>query len=223
MNLLQVVKKSALSFPDKTFIVYEKEKRTFRGFYKRVKELGGGLESIGIKKGDKVAILLHNCVEYVEIYFAAISRGAVVVPVNTFLKTEEVVFILNDCGVKTIFTSSDFSDIAGAIDRQAAPARIVAVDEIKGQGYVKYSGLFGAALEPVDSESDDTAAILYTSGTTGNPKGAMLSHKNFISDVENSIGIIGITNRDVFMCFLPMFHSFSFMANVMVPVYLQRL
>ncbi|MGD0566713.1 MAG: long-chain fatty acid--CoA ligase [Candidatus Goldiibacteriota bacterium] len=221
MSLLQVIKNSALAFPDKIFIVCEKEKRTFSGFYKRVKKLGSGLDSLGIKKGDKVAVLLHNCAEYVEIYFAAISRGAVIVPVNTFLKTEEVAFILNDCGVKAIFTSSDFSAIAGSIDRQAAPSleSIVSIDSIKGLDYVKYSGLFGAELEPVDAGSDDIAAILYTSGTTGHPKGAMLSHKNLISDVENSIGIIDITHRDVFMCFLPMFHSFSFMANVMVPLY----
>lgn len=221
MNLLRVIEKSAGSFPDKTFIVCEKEKRTFKVFYERVKNLGAGMDSLGIKKGDKVAILLNNCGEYVEIYFAAISRGAIVVPVNTFLKTEEVAFILNDCGVRALFTSSDFSAVAVSLDRATVPAleRVVVVDEIKGLDCVKYAGLFMAALEPVDADSDDIAAILYTSGTTGHPKGAMLTHKNLISDVENSTGIIGITHRDVFMCFLPMFHSFSFMANVMVPLY----
>jgi long-chain acyl-CoA synthetase len=222
MNLIQVVKNSAASSPDKVFLVCDGEKRTFKGFYERIKTLGAGLDSLGVKRGDKVALLMHNCIEYIETYFAVISRGAVIVPVNTFLKAEELAYILNDCGVKALFTSSDFKDIVRDAEKTgtATLKNVVSLDELKGIEHLKYSSLFGkGSLEPVGAGCDELAAILYTSGTTGHPKGAMLAHKNLVTDVENSKDVIAVTEKDVFMCFLPMFHSFSFMANVMVPLY----
>jgi long-chain acyl-CoA synthetase len=222
MNITQVVKNSATSLPDKVFLVCEGEKRTFKEFYERIKTLGAGLDSMGIKRGDKVAVLMHNCIEYIETYFAVISRGAVIVPVNTFLKAEEVAYILNDCGVKALFTSSDFGAIVRDAEKTgtAALENVVSLDELKNFRHVKYSSLFGRGpLEPISAGCEELAAILYTSGTTGHPKGAMLSHKNLVTDVENSKDVIAVTEKDVFMCFLPMFHSFSFMANVMVPLY----
>jgi long-chain acyl-CoA synthetase len=222
MNLLQVAKKSALLSPKKIFLVCDNEKRTFEGFYERVLKLGAGLDRLGIKKGDKVALLLHNSIAFIETYFAVVSRGAVIVPLNTFLKTEEIEYIMNDCRVKALVTSSDFSGTVNGItpDRVASFEYLISVDDLKREKYVSFSSLSdGPALEPVSMGQDDLAAIVYTSGTTGHPKGAMLAHKCLVTDVENSKDVIAVTEKDVFMCFLPMFHSFSFMANVMVPIY----
>jgi long-chain acyl-CoA synthetase len=222
MNLLQVARNSARISPNKVFIVCEKVKFSFKQFYDRVLRFGAGFDQLGIKKGDKVAMLLQNSVEFIETYFSVTSRGGVIVPLNIFLKAEEVEYILNDCAVKALVTSSDFKTVVKSINLNKLPnlENIISIDNIEGIKNVNFSSLLEKkGLEPVDLSQDDLAAIIYTSGTTGKPKGAMLSHKCLVTDVENSKDVIGVDHRDIFMCFLPMFHSFSFMSNVMVPIY----
>ena len=222
MNLIQVIKQSAKFRPGKVFLVSEKEKLTFNQFLERVRQAGAGFKALGVKRGDKVALLLNNSIEFLEAYFGVIYIGAVIVPLNTFLKSEEVLYILNDCKVKALVTSSDFKSVVEGIKpgQAAAMENIISVDDIPGRQAVRFSSLFnsGSAPEEVMGQ-DEMAVIIYTSGTTGHPKGAMLSHKNMVSDVENSIDIIGITDKDIFMAFLPMFHSYSFTANVMIALY----
>ncbi|MCE5301431.1 MAG: AMP-binding protein, partial [Spirochaetia bacterium] len=222
MNLLQVAKNSAQLSPHKTFLVCDRQKVTFRQFYDRVLRVGAGFDRLGIKRGDTVAILLQNSIEFIETYFAVTSRGAVIVPMNTFLKAEEVRYIMNDCGVKAFVTSSEFMPVIKSLSANKPEKLqvIISTDELKDENYVRFASLYdNGVMEPVRLSQDDLAAIIYTSGTTGHPKGAMLAHKCLVTDVENSKDVIAITEKDVFMCFLPMFHSFSFMANVMVPIY----
>jgi long-chain acyl-CoA synthetase len=222
MNLLQVVANSALLSPQKTFLVCEGRKITFSQFYERIRRLGSGFDAMGIKKGDKVAVLLNNSVEFIETYFAVVSRGAVIVPVNSFLKPEEIEYIIADCGVKTLVTSGEFSPAVREIYSKspASLKDIILTSPVEGVNGRDYFSLFsGLSAADVVISIDDLAAIVYTSGTTGHPKGAMLSHKCLVSDVENSKDVIAVIEKDVFMCFLPMFHSFSFMANVIVPLF----
>ena len=222
MNLLQVVKNAAMLSPDKVFAVCGKKKLTFKRFYERVLRAGAGFSRIGVKKGDKVALLLHNSIEFLEAYFGVISSGAVVVPINVFLKSEEIQFILNDCGVKALVTSSDFEKTVNGINLSMLPAleNIISTDVMKKSKHIIFETLFGKEkISGIKMSQDDVAAIIYTSGTTGHPKGAMLAHKCLITDVENSRDIIAVTDKDVFMAFLPMFHAYSFAANVMMPLY----
>ncbi len=222
MNLLQVVRQSADLSPNKVFLVQERRKRTFKQFYERVQSAGSGFSSLGLKQGDKAAILLNNSIEFMEAYFAVISIGAVIVPLNTFLKAEEVAYILNDCRVKVLITSSEFKSVVDGLKPGQVPALdiIVSVDEIPGKTTVQFSTLFlNGEAQDIRMSQDDIAVIIYTSGTTGHPKGAMLSHKNIVSDVENSIHIIGMSEKDILMAFLPMFHSYSFTANCMISLY----
>ena len=144
MNLLQVVRNAALLSPNKVFAVCNKNKKTFKQFYERVMRAGTGFSSLGIKKGDKVALLLHNSVEFLEAYFGAISAGAVIVPINVFLKSEEVAFILNDCRVKALVTSADFEKVVDGINPELVPAleNIISVDPLKKAKYVSYETLF---------------------------------------------------------------------------------
>jgi long-chain acyl-CoA synthetase len=223
MNLLQVVKNAAEMDGNKTFLIYGGERRTFAQFYDRVLALGAGLNKLGIKKGDKVALMLNNSIEFIEAYFGIVSTGASVVPLNVFFKSDEVSYIINNCGCKAFFTGSEFRSVVQGIKSGNVPLleHIILVDDIPGIKYVAYESLFGKErIGEVKMSVDDMAAIIYTSGTTGKPKGAMLSHKNLVSDVENCRNPLGIVKDDVLLIFLPMFHSFSFTANVLLPLFM---
>jgi long-chain acyl-CoA synthetase len=224
MNLLQVVKKAAMQDGKKPFLICGAQKRTYAGFYDRVLSVGAGLAKLGIKKGERVAIMLHNSIEFIEAYFGIISTGAAVVPLNVFLKAEEVTYILNDCRVKALFTSSDFKGPVSGIKPGSVPTleNIISVDGLEGVKHLKFESLITRdRIGEVKMSIEDMAVIIYTSGTTGKPKGAMLSHKNLVSNVENCRYPLGIRTDDVFLVFLPMFHSYSFTANVLLPLYMQ--
>lgn len=222
MNLIQMVKEQSIKRPKKVFVVCEKEKKTFAEFYEDVLSFGGGLKNAGIKKGDRVALLMNNSIEFITAYFGIIAAGAVVVPVNIFLKAEEIEFIAYDCAVKALITTPDFAKTVSAIrlsklEKLETVISTGAIDGVKTKLYAEILSS-GSKEEPVTA-LDDLAVIIYTSGTTGFPKGAMLSHKNLVSDAENCRDIISMSDKDVMMAFLPLFHSYSFTANVMISLY----
>lgn len=222
MNLVQMVKNAAMISPNKIFAVFNKKKITFKEFDKRTRLAGAGFLALNIKKGDKIALLLHNSIDFLEAYFGGIAAGAIIVPINIFLKFEEVQYILNDCKVKALVTSSDFEKVIEGINPISVPAleNVIAIDKLKHSKHILFESLFADnKIQEVKISQEDVAVIIYTSGTTGNSKGAMLSHKNLITDVENCIDIIEVTDKDIFMSFLPMFHSYSFAANIMIPLY----
>ena len=222
MNLIQMVKERAVKNPKKVFAVCEKQKKTFAGFYDDVLSFAGGLKETGVRGGDKVALLMNNSIEFITAYFGIIAAGAVVVPVNIFLKAEEIEFIASDCAVKALITSPDFAKTVSALrlTKLDKLETIICTGTIEGVKTKMFSEVAGSgAKEERDFGIDDPAVIIYTSGTTGFPKGAVLSHKNLVSDAENCKDIISMSEKDVMMAFLPMFHSYSFTANVMISLY----
>ncbi len=222
MNLIDVLKKSKEEAGNKKFLIYEKGKKTFAQFYDEVIKLSCGLKESGVKKNDKIALLLNNSPEFIISYFAIINLGAICVPLNTYLNKEEIIYILNDCGAKILITSSDFKDILQDINPNRIPSleNIISINKIDKIKYLDYKNILKEGqLDFVDIKDDDVAVIIYTSGTTGYPKGAMLTHKNLISNVEASIAVIKIKENDKFIIFLPMFHSFSFTVCVLIPLY----
>jgi long-chain acyl-CoA synthetase len=224
MHLIDMLERAVGQSPNKDFLVYENDKRSYKKFYGQVKHFAGGLQKLGVQKGDKVAILLNNSCEFVIAYYAAVYIGAVAVPLNVFLKMEEVAFIINDCMAKAFVTSSDFKDIAEKlnINRIRSLQAMIATDEIMCNNSVKFSEvLAGPEVEPSDINENDLAVIIYTSGTTGHPKGAMLSHRNLVSNVAASCKAIKVFKNDRFVLFLPMFHSFTFTVCVNLPIYCQ--
>lgn len=222
MHLIDVLKKSKEQAGNKRFLIFEKEKKTFNQFYDEVLKLSCGFSEFGIKKDDKVAILLNNCPEFIVSYFAIVNLGAICVPLNTYLSADEIIYILNDCKTKLLITSSDFKDIIKDINPNRIPSleNIVSINYLEKIKYIDYKKLLKEGkTDFIDIKEDDVAVIIYTSGTTGHPKGAMLTHKNLISNVEASISAIKIKENDRFIIFLPMFHSFSFTVCVLIPLY----
>jgi long-chain acyl-CoA synthetase len=164
------------------------------------------LNSKGVGVGDRVGIMLPNVPYFPAVYYGVLRAGGVVVPMNVLLKAREVGFYLSDPDVKLLFAWHGFLEAAEQGAKDAGGVEVVSVKpgEIEGEIF---------AHEPdedvAERSGDDTAVILYTSGTTGKPKGAELTHSNLRKNVEAAVGLFDMGVGDVIFAGLPLFHSFG--------------
>jgi long-chain acyl-CoA synthetase len=169
------------------------------------KRIAGMLREQGVQAGDRVGIMLPNVPYFPIVYYGILRLGAVVVPMNVLLKGREVAFYLEDSGAKVLFAWGDFGEAATA-GAEEAGADLVLVKPGEFEQLVM-------AAEPiqgvVDRDEDDDAVILYTSGTTGTPKGAQLTHGNLSRNAEVSRSLHDTSGDDVILGALPLFHSFG--------------
>ena len=160
--------------------------------------VAGLLAARGVGAGDRVGVMLPNVPYFAAVYYGVLRAGAVVVPMNVLLKRREVDYYLSDSGATQLFVWHDFAG--------AAPADAIVV--VPGE----FEQLIGAAeplSEPVARDDEDTAIILYTSGTTGAPKGAELTHANLRRNVEIVVNMLDLGAEDVVLGALPLFHAFG--------------
>jgi long-chain acyl-CoA synthetase len=163
------------------------------------------LRARGVEPGDRVGIMLPNVVAFPIIYYGILRAGAIAVPMNPLLKSREVAFYVGDSGAGTGFVWQDFAGEAVAGFAAAGATAIVVDDTEFEAGLVAYA----PAGDVAPREATDTAVILYTSGTTGTPKGAELTHGNLGRNIDASIGLFSATAGDVIFGGLPLFHSFG--------------
>jgi long-chain acyl-CoA synthetase len=187
---------------------------TYKGFNEKVNQLANFLSSKGIKKSDRVAILLHNCIEFVVSYFAIVKIGAIALPLNTMLTFEELDLILQDAKAVGLITSGLFKETADELFTRVDSLKFLWMEEnLEGECFKE-----GDASEPsCKCEDDDVATLIYTSGTTGSPKGVMLTHNNLISNAQACLKRVKITPKDRFSCLLLLYHSFTITTCVLVP------
>ena len=178
-----------------------------------------GLLDLGVKKGDRIAVISNNRIEWHLIDLAIQQIGAVNVPVYSNINPEDYNYILNDCGAKLVFLSDEeiLNKIKQIKDQVPSLEKIYTFNPIQGEAH--YSELLKSA-STVDIEElrnsvggDDLATLIYTSGTTGNPKGVMLTHKNFISNVLASEPRLPIAKDQKALSFLPLCHVFERMLD----------
>lgn len=183
MNIGSLFSRHAQYRPDHPAVVFKQHRLTWRQFNERINRLANALLALGIKKGDKIATILPNCLELLEIYWAAAKTGAVVVPLSTMLRPNAMQSLMTNADVVLLFTQTEF---AGAIDsiRAGLPAisekHYILTNQADVPGYQYYYALTEAAadIEPPDAgitDSDDFN-IMYSSGTTGMPKGIVHTH-----------------------------------------------
>ena len=200
---------------------------------RRVRALRLGLESLGVRSGDRVAILSENRFEWALADLAILSLGAADVPIYPTLLAESIDYILRDCEPVAIFVSGD--EQAGKIAslRAGLPfiKDIVSFDHVQVPDVMAFDKLLqigGNLLEknpqsPADdvgpADGDDLCSIIYTSGTTGNPKGVMLSHNNFVSNVLQALDLVDVGPNDRGLSFLPLSHVFERMAGYYLMMY----
>lgn len=205
---------------------------TYEQFSERINRLANALSHRGAQRGDRVAFLGENSVAFLETLFALGSIGAVFVPLNTRLAGPEVAFHLEDSGAKMLVASHTMEPLAVAGVAGTAVERLIFVDDGKrvpteeerlsvvSERYDDVLENTGAQRPQVAVELDDLAMILYTSGTTGNPKGAMLTHGNMTWNALNVISDMDISNQEVSLMISPMFHVASLGMGVL-PTFLK--
>ncbi|MDX9914719.1 MAG: AMP-binding protein [Sphaerochaeta sp.] len=199
-------------YPENTcFVAFtpEKQSLTYSDVQKLVIVLADYLVSKGIGEGDKVAVTGKNSPEWAIAYLAILYAGAIVVPLDATLNNTDMIKLMAFAGVKTFFADSDRLKGFDEKDTLALVERISL--EKEGEHPFLLDLKAGKQKRRV-ADVEETAAILFTSGTTGTPKGVMLSHRNFVSDCYLAQGNMWIYNTDVFYAILPLHHSYSMMA-----------
>jgi long-chain acyl-CoA synthetase len=197
--------RSAQSHPERVALKLDDAELTYAQLDDAAARAAGLLRAHGVRRGDRVGIMLPNVPQFALAYYGALRLGAVVVPLNVLLKGREVTFYLRDPGARLLLAWHGFLDEART-GAEAAEADLVEVEP----------GAFESALaeaEPVGTveevAGEDTAVILYTSGTTGTPKGAELTHDNLRRNADAAVGLYELNTDDVILGALPLFHSFG--------------
>lgn len=208
MNLGQILKRNAEKFPNKTGLKYQGLEISFRELNERVNAVANTLAELGVRKGDRVAILAQNCPEYIESYFATAKIGAVAVPLNFRLAEKEIDYIVGNAEASALILEHQYMPVTRLV-RENRPKMISIVigKEIAGcQSYHKIIS-DGETKEPeVEIDQGDLAIIMYTSGTTGLPKGAMLTHKSIIANTINQVITERVREVDKILICTPLYH-----------------
>ncbi|MEP6464150.1 MAG: long-chain fatty acid--CoA ligase [Frankiaceae bacterium] len=214
-NLASILTDTAQRCPDRPAVKLGDSTLTYAQLDGAVARCAGLLRRLGVQPGDRVGIMLPNVPYFPIAYYAILRVGAVVVPMNVLLKGRETSFYLSDSGAKVIFAWMGFAD-AAKVGAEAANAELVVVTP--GE-FEKLLGGAEPVTEVAERDANDTAVILYTSGTTGTPKGAELTHANMLSNAQSTAKMVSATEEDRFLGALPLFHSFGQTASMNLSVY----
>jgi long-chain acyl-CoA synthetase len=225
-NFYEMISANATNSAKKTLIFIDDEKISNLEFLHKVDAFARFLSHSGMKDDDKIAIITPNSVEFLIAFFAISKIGSVIVPVNNMLKEEEYSYILNDADVKMLVTSSKFAAQTQNLQELSGVEKTVWIDklpETEGEHFLFSDAMsippFNDEIKS-DKKLDDLALLIYTSGTTGHPKGAMLSFKNIFSNVYGGKERFNLTQKDRFIVYLPMFHSFTLSISVLLPIFI---
>jgi len=192
-------------------VVCGETRYTWEVFDQHTDALARGLASLGVQRGDRVAVLMLNCHRYLELYYACARMGAAIVPLNIRLARPEIVFILNDSETKVLVVDKTFASYIAGRDTVPSLDNVIYSGDVTPPDMINFEDVVigGSHMqETVDQEmeEDDLAGLYYTGGTTGRAKGVMLSHKNIMSNAFNTLVATGYNQRDTWLHAAPMFH-----------------
>ncbi len=213
MNLATAFAQCAEKHPAKIAICWGESEVCYAALLAQSKAVAANLQTrFGVKPGDRVALWVKNCPEFVAAVFGILSAGAVVVPINNFLKPAEVSYIVNDSGANVLITDAELAAHFETLKAARPSLKMLRVEEFSALN--QSSILHSSSL----CSENDLAALLYTSGTTGHPKGAMLTHGNFLHNVASCMAALEIREDERVVVALPQFHSFMFTVGTLLPV-----
>ena len=210
-----MVSEAAARNPDGEALVCGERRMNWRDVVLQSASVAAGLRKIGIRAGDRVALLLGNRIEFVLAMFAAANLGAVTVLLGTRQQKPEIAHVLNDCGAVLLIHEAALSDrLPDAGDIPGLKHRLAVDDGDAGSAFPDLAD--NAPLQNhADVDEQDTAMILYTSGTTGRPKGAMLAHCNIIHSAMIYQACMALTAADRSIAAVPLAHVTGVVANIM--------
>lgn len=212
MNTVELIKRGAVYFPNHTAVIYKKEKITFDQVYKNSNRLANSLLKFGIKKGDRVAFLLANSLQSVEIDFALLQTGLVRVPLNTRLSLEEHLHMIQETGAKIILYSEEFASRIIELKKHInSSIYFCQMNGIAGEpwmvGMPEYLMGFSEDEPAVKVDERDLATIQYTSGTTGKLKAAVHTQETWSAICNNILTTLDIREKDIMLHAAPLTHA----------------
>ena len=218
MNIAWWVQRWRELHPEKTAILFEGLRITYKELHGRTNRAARWLQSMGLKKGDRVGVMMKNCPEFIDLYLACARLGVIFVPVNFRLTGTELVYILENARPRIFVFSTEFAEtVDELLLRKIMPSMVFSFlgNRSSGESMIDYSHeinrFYGRTPLPPDSleglDSEDPQVIMYTSGTTGRPKGAVLSFRKTFFNCLNAEIFFDLCVNDVMLIILPLFHS----------------
>lgn len=220
-------------YPDQIAVIDGDMRLTFRQLDVRVRRLASALKNLGLRRGDRVAVIDANSFRYLELYYACAQAGFVLAPLNIRLSPPEIRYILRDCGARALVVSSSFFTLTrDALAEDMSVDHIISIGDAFGPSSSDYETILAKAVpdgENLAQSPDDICNIYYTSGTTGEPKGVCLTLGNMTASAWDSILSLGLGSDDVWLHAAPMFHlvdawavwSFPLMGATQVAVHFE--
>ncbi len=217
-SIWQMVSEAAAKNPNGEALVCGKVRLTWAEAVTRSERIAAGLHAKGLQRGDRLAILLGNRIEFPLLLFAAARLGLITVLLGTRQQKPEIAYVLNDCGAKLLVHEAALSDRVPDPGDVPQLARRIVIDDDRELSEFSELAHKPPLAAPADVEEEDTAMILYTSGTTGRPKGAMLAHCNIIHSAMIFANCLGLTAADRSIAAVPLAHVTGVVANIMTMV-----
>jgi long-chain acyl-CoA synthetase len=220
MNLAAAFAESVRQRPKKIALFWGEREYSYAELWRQSAFVAEQLQrQFGVKPGDRVGLWLKNCPEFIPSLFGILHAGAVVVPINNFLKPDEVNYILSDAGIDVLITDAELGAHHRALEAARPHLKLFRIEQL-AELETKVQSPKSKVQSPPYPErlESDLAVIIYTSGTTGRPKGAMLSHKNLLHNVESCRIVLKTVDLDRFAVFLPLFHSYMLTVGLLLPL-----
>jgi len=218
-SLYEMFYNVATQNPRRVAIIDGKTKLNYQDLLNYSDRIAGFLQSINAKKGDRIAIFMLNRWEYIVAVLAILRAGCVVVPINAQVKSKRLSFVLADANIEYMICSDELREtIMKSIAIHKCSNIVWVGDNIIG---TRFSNILKESFELNSTKVDinDTAIIFYTSGTEGEPKGAMLSNKNLIYSIKETLKFINFSKKDKTVVFMPLHHSFALVISALMPIF----
>ena len=222
MNTTEFLNITSLIVPDRIAIVFDGKRFSFQELEERVKKLANALAGMGVRAGDRIASMQVNCNENIETYFAAAKLDAVYVPLNFRSRSEEIEYMINDSKPKILITGERYVSMVDDIKENLTSVDgFVVMDDASAEGWESYEQLLstssGEDMYPMGDE-DDLTMVMFTAGTTGSPKGVMLSHDSFASYLLANVSPPDLESEEKNILTVPLYHIAGVQA-VMAAIY----
>ncbi|CAM1368519.1 class I adenylate-forming enzyme family protein [Tenacibaculum xiamenense] len=220
-QLYQLLDNTTARFPDKIAVTYGDTKSTFKDIEEKSNQLAIYLQSIGVRRGDRIIILLGNTIETVISFWGILKAGAIVIPLSAELKPDKIDYIIDDSKAKVLFTNQIILEEnlelfdSSSLEKVIVPKLPESLRSNFVEGFDNSISSSKSIFTPTGNLSVDLAAIIYTSGSTGEPKGVMLTHQNMIAATHSLNTYLGYNNEDKVLCVLPLSFDYGLYQMIM--------